>query len=156
VQLPGPMPGSFKGAMVSGVVKLKKGQLCYFRKLSRDTDYEILAYLIGEVISPTITIIDSFEYTSQYAQQTENSVCWFQEDYDHVKEKAESEGKRIVGFIHSHPQWDAVMSEADYKVCISEGYRVCGIVSTYGNKTRARFWSTDSAIPFKQVYIRGG
>ena len=137
---------------MTSAVKLKRGQLSYFRKLARESHYEVLAYLIGEVVSPTLTVIDSFEYTNIYAKQSENCVSWYQADYDRVKEKAEEVGKRIVGFIHSHPQWDAVMSEADHDICISEGYRVCGIVSVHGNKTRARLWGTDSAIPFRQVY----
>jgi len=137
-----------------GTVKLKKGQLCYFRKLARDSKEEILAYLVGEVLSPTTATIDSFEYTTNYAHQSESSVAWYQADYEKVKEKAEASGKRIIGFVHSHPQWDSVMSEADYKICISEGYRVCGIVSTYDNKTRARFWGTDHVVPLKQSYIK--
>jgi len=133
-------------------VKLRKGQLCYFRKLARNSHYEILAYLVGEVVSPTLTVIDSFEYTDAYASQSENSVSWYQDDYDRVKKKAESSGKRIVGFIHSHPQWDSVMSGVDHSICISEGYRICGIVSVYGNKTRARFWGTETPVTFRQVY----
>ena len=139
---------------MSSTVKLNKGQLCYFRKLARNSRYEILAYLIGEVVSPSLTTIDSFEYTNIYAKQSENCVSWYAADFDRVKAKAESVGKRIVGFIHSHPQWDAVMSEADHAICISEGFRVCGIISVHGNKTRARFWGTDTAIPFKQVYVK--
>ena len=139
---------------MGSTVKLKRSQLSYFRKLARESKYEILAYLVGEVVSPTLTVIDSLEYTNTYAKQSENSVSWYQADYDRVKERAEAGNKRIVGFIHSHPQWDAVMSEADYNICISEGFRVCGIVSVHGNKTRARFWGTDTAIPFKQVYVR--
>lgn len=133
-------------------VRLEKGALDYFRSLARNTPNEVLAYLVGDVVSPELTIVRYFAYTKQYADSDPWTVCWFTTDYDKMQAEADRLGKRVVGFIHSHPQWDAVMSPDDYKIMIKDGYRVCGIVSTHGRKTRARFWTADSALPCTIVY----
>lgn len=140
---------------MNNTVKLKKSHLDYFRKQARNSKYEIQAYLIGEVVSPNLTVIDSFEYTDEYAKQTTCSVAWYRASYDEVQKKAEKRGRRIVGHIHSHPNWDAVLSSSDYKSCIAEGHRICGIVSTDGPKTRVRFWLMDCALPAEIVYAKG-
>ena len=77
---------------------------------------------------------------------------WYLEEYRTVRERAEERGKRIVGDIHSHPNWDAVMSEDDYNGCVEEGFRICGICSTQGRKTRVRFWTPSSALPCEIKY----
>lgn len=122
--------------------------------MARDSKVEIQAYLIGEVVSPQLAVIDSFEYTQNYGTQTKSSVAWYTSEYERVRLKAEERGRRIIGFIHSHPEWDSVMSEADFDVCIRDGFRLCGTVSTNGRKTRVRFWVTDSPIPCKWVYAK--
>lgn len=136
-------------------VKIDKAQLDYFRQQARSSpNLEIMAYLIGEVVSPTLTVVDSFEYTSAYRTQTSGEVSWTWPEYNRVYKKAEEQKKRIVGFIHTHPQWDAVLSPADYGVCISDGSRICGIVSVYDRKTRVRFWTIDSALPCEITYAK--
>lgn len=135
-------------------VKVRKGQLDRFRRIARDSRLEVQAFLIGEVINPQLTVIDSIEYAPEYAYQTKTSVSWYVRDYERVKQRAEERGKRIVGFIHSHPRWDAVMSTADYKFCQVHGYRVCGIVSTYRRATRVRFWVMNSSLPCEVVYAK--
>lgn len=127
-------------------VKLKKSQLDYFRKLARQTPNEIQAFLVGDVVSPTLTVVDSFEYPPTYAKSNNWEVSWWVADYNEMQKKAEDRGKRVVGFIHSHPEWDAVLSPADYDFMIANGYRVCGICSTQGRKTRPRFWVMDTAL----------
>src|SRR5581483_1739915 len=113
---------------------------------------EIHAYLVGEVVSPSLTVVDEFIYPKEYHTQKYNEVRWYAEDYERAKEKAESKGKRIVGDIHSHPNWDAVMSLTDYRSHIEEGFRICGVCSTMGRKTRVRFWVAESALPCKLEY----
>lgn len=133
-------------------VKLKKGALDHFRTLSRNSSLEVHAYLVGSIISPETVIVDSFAYPKEYHTQTKESVAWRADEYDELKRKVESNGKRIVGDIHSHPGWDAVMSPTDYKGCIIDALRICGICSVYGKKTRVRFWIPDSALPCDIVY----
>lgn len=135
-------------------VRLDKGHLDYFRKLARQSPLEIQAYLIGEVVSPTLTVIDSFEYTQKYGTQTETEVAWFTSEYERVARKAEERGKRIVGDIHTHPGAECLLSEDDYKAAISIGTRVSGICSIFSGKTSVRFWVMDCALPCEIVYAK--
>lgn len=133
-------------------VRLKKGQVDYFRKQCRETPNEILAYLIGTIVTPNLIVIDELAYTQDYHISTPVEVCWNYEDKLKVTRRAEERGKSVVGFIHSHPNWDAVLSPSDYVACITDQYRVCGIVSTDKKKTRVRFWVMDSALSCEIVY----
>jgi proteasome lid subunit RPN8/RPN11 len=135
-------------------VRLKKGALDHFRKLARNSPNELMALLIGEVVNAKLTIVDSFEYAKEYAESSPSRVVWYQSELERVQKKAEARGRRVVGFIHSHPQWDAVMSLADSEVVMHYGYRICGIVSTHGRKTRTRFWVTDSCLPSEIKYVK--
>jgi proteasome lid subunit RPN8/RPN11 len=129
-------------------VKLKKGQLDYFRKLSRQSPLEIQAYLVGQVVTPNLTLVEDFVYPPAYGLQTRYQAAWFRRDYDIVRREAEERGRRVIGSIHSHPNMDdAVLSPDDYESCIAEGHRICGIVTTNGTSSRVRFWVMDSALP---------
>ena len=135
-------------------VKVKRGAVNYFRKLARDNfPFEMLAYLVGRVISVDEVEITDFVYTDKYHTQTTGEVKWYQEDFDKVKAKFELQGKKILGDCHSHPSWDAVMSKTDYNGAITESLFICGICSVYGGKTRIRFWVPTSALPCKIIYI---
>lgn len=135
-------------------VRVSKGALDYFRKLARQSaPYEIQAYLVGKVVSVDIVEITSFAYTKKYAIQAENCVAWYAEDFNKLKEKVESEGYRIIGEIHSHPSWDAVMSPTDYDANVTAQLVICGICSINNNRTRVRFWTPTSALPCKIVYV---
>lgn len=134
-------------------VRLSKGQLNYFRRMVlKDAPNEIQAFLEGEVVSPGLIVIDQFHYPKSYWIQSPHRVGWYYPEYQAVVKAAEERGRRIVGFIHSHPEWDGVMSPDDYKICITDMHRVCGIVSTDKRKTRVRFWVTDSPLPCEIVY----
>lgn len=139
--------------MKNNKVKLRKGQLDGFRRKARKSSLEIQAYLVGEVVSPTLTVVESFAYTSEYGIQTRQQAAWYRRDYEEVKREAERRGRRIVGSIHSHPNLcDAVLSPEDYESCIAEGHRICGIVSTDHGRTVVRFWVVDCALPADIVY----
>src|ERR1039458_7159989 len=135
-------------------VKVKKGALDYFRKQARENfPYEILAYLVGKVISVDAVEITDFVYTTKYHTQTTGEVRWFQEDFDRIKEKFEVHGKRVLGDMHTHPSWDAVMSQTDYNGAITESLFICKICSIYNGRKRVRFWGPTSALPCKIIYI---
>lgn len=135
-------------------VKLKKSHLDRFRRLARESPLEIQAYMVGEVVSPTLTVVDNFAYTHEYGLQTRDQAAWFRRDYERVRKQAEERGRRIIGSIHSHPDLgDAVLSPGDYESCIAEGHRVCGIVSSDHGHTSVRFWVMDCALPADIVYL---
>lgn len=139
---------------MQNTVRLKKSQLDYFRRLSRNSENEILAYLLGFVKSPNLVDVRYFIYPREYKNSTPNTVAWKIEDYEVAKKYAEKLNMNIVGFIHNHPNWDAVMSPQDYEACITEQYRTCGIVSVHGRKTRVRFWVMDSALESAIEYAK--
>jgi len=104
------------------------------------------------VINPDLIVIHRLVYPKKYAEQTYSSVAWLAEEYDKIAAEATRDGLRIVGTIHSHPEWDAVLSPDDHKGHVSEGYRISGICSTQGRKTRVRFWLAESALPARIEY----
>jgi proteasome lid subunit RPN8/RPN11 len=142
---------------MQSTVRVKRGQAAYFRKLAlaeaKKSGKEIQAYMIGHVVSPTLTVVDEFRYPKQYATQTTQAVQWYQDEYEAVEKAAETAGKRVVGDAHSHPNWDAVLSPTDYQSCIKEGYRIAGICSIQNGRTRLRFWVVESALPLKIEYV---
>jgi proteasome lid subunit RPN8/RPN11 len=134
-------------------VYVKKSQLDYFRSLARDTQKEVQAVLVGEVTSPDKITIKQIVHPKEYASQAYSYVQWWADEYNRVAERAAKAGWRIVGDIHSHPNWDAVLSPDDHRNHLAEGYRVSGICSTQGRKTRVRFWLAESCLPCKIEYL---
>ena len=133
-------------------VKLDKNQLDYFRRLARNSPLEIHAYLVGEIVSPGFVIVNRFAYPVEYKMQTSAGVQWYAAELDALRHQALTENQIVVGDIHSHPNWDAVMSPDDYTGAIVDGLRMCGICSVYGSKTRVRFWVPDCALPCEIIY----
>lgn len=139
---------------MQNTVLLHKSQIDYFRRLARNSKNEIQAFLLGFVKSPNLVEVRYFIYPKQYHKSTPNTVQWKMEDYEVAKKYAEDLNMQIVGFVHNHPNWDAVMSPQDYDLCITEMYRICGIVSVHGRKTRVRFWVMDSALESAIKYAK--
>lgn len=142
---------------MKSIVRVNKNQLDRFRRFARATEKEIQVFLIGKVVSPELAIVEEFAYPTKYAVQTTGEVRWYEDDFIEVKTGAEERGKRIVGDLHSHPNWDAVMSPSDYKAHIGDGHRICGICSTMTTpsgqrRTRVRFWISESALPCEIEY----
>jgi proteasome lid subunit RPN8/RPN11 len=135
-------------------VRVKRGQAAYFRKMARKAfPLEIQAYLIGHVVSPTLTVVEEFRYPKKYYSQTAQEVQWSTDEYELVDKDAVARGKRIIGDAHSHPDWDAVLSPMDYTSHIAEGYRIAGICSVQNGRTRLRFWVAESSLPLKIEYV---
>lgn len=128
-------------------VQISKHALDYFRSKARDCPYEIHAYLIGECVYPDKFIVRSVEHTQEYEVQNKECCQPSPDEYMRARWKAEEQGLRIIGDIHSHPEWDSVMSGQDHAACLQDGLQICGIVSTIGRRTRARFWQVNSALP---------
>jgi len=134
-------------------VRIKKGALNNFRQRARESfPLEIHAYLLGQVKSVNEIEVTDIRYPREYNLQTGNSVQWTADEYANLKERAAAANKLIVGDLHSHPSWDAVMSEQDYKACILDSLNICGICSVYDKKTRVRFWTPTSSLPCEIIY----
>ena len=135
------------------VVRVKKTQLNYFREQARSTPKEIQALLVGVVVSPDLIVIHRLVYPKKYAEQTTNCVAWFASEYDEVAAEAAKKNLRIVGTIHSHPDWIPILSPQDHKGHITEGYRISGICGVENNKTRVVFWVAESSLSAKIQYV---
>lgn len=135
------------------IVRIRKGQLDYFRKLARATNKEILAYLVGKVVNPELTIVDKVCYTNNYASQTETEVQWYLADYNKIREDAEGKGLRVIGDLHSHPNWWPILSPKDLKSHIADGNRVSGVCSVIKGKTHVFFWIQESSLPCVIEYV---
>ncbi len=146
-------PPSKAGAMYSKV-RVRRGALDHFRQRARESyPLEIHAYLLGVINSVNEIEITDFRYPKSYHLQTKDTVQWTADEFAHLKELAAKNNKLIIGDIHSHPNWDAVMSGQDYQACILDSLLVCGIVSVYDKKTRVRFWTPTSSLPCEIKYI---
>jgi proteasome lid subunit RPN8/RPN11 len=130
---------------------ISKHQLSYFRKRCRNSKEEIHAYLIGRVLKSRITV-DAIVHTYDLALQTAESVQPSDEAYQRAKSIADSLGKVIVGDIHSHPEYEAVMSPADHAAAISDELTVCGIVEVRKRKTKVNFWLANSSLRCEIIY----
>ena len=112
-----------------------------------------MAYLIGEVVSPTLTVVKRFVYTKDYFEQTPTSISWSVDEYDRVKKEAEEEGLVIVGSLHSHPNFFPVLSSTDCKTHVTEQVRVSGVYGFIGKKGMVCFWVSESFQPLKKEYV---
>ena len=134
-------------------VRVKKGALDHFRRVARDAaPLEVEAFFTGHIISVDEIEIEKFHYPKSYQLQTTNEVQWSVEDTDALKAYALEHDTRILGSIHSHPKWDAVMSPMDYDSYVTYQLQICGICSVYGRRTRVRFWTPTSSLPCKIIY----
>ena len=133
-------------------VKVSKHALNYFRTQARNTDNEIEAYLVGEVVSPELTVIKQFAYTKKYKLQNASEVQWYDEDIQKLKAIAEEQGLSVIGTIHSHPNYWPIISGTDHIAHVTDQMRIMGVCATMNRKTMVCFWVTESCLPCKIVY----
>ena len=114
-------------------VRVKKAALEKFRKLARESKLEIQAFLLGQIVSPNLVVVEDFVYPKTYGIQEKGKVAWLDDEYHALKLRAAAEGKQIVGDIHSHPAWVPIKSATDHASQIADQLRVCGICSVWGN-----------------------
>ena len=138
---------------MEATVHVSKAALEYFRKKARNCPCEIQAYLIGKFRHPNQFHITEIVHAHKYEIQTSDCVQPTGEEFSRAKTLAEERGLRIIGDIHSHPEWDAVMSPADHQACLEDGLQICGIVSVRERRTRVRFWLVNSALPCEIKYV---
>lgn len=133
-------------------VYIKKHHLAYFRKKARETSNEILAVLLGfvypndgvEVVKLSYPILDV---------STPNSVHANEESFRDIEKNALLNGLKILGSIHTHPNYIPVMSGMDYDDFKNNKEIIAGIVEVTDNKTRVVFWCGDTPLPCKIKYL---
>lgn len=141
------------GVTMYSKVRLKRGALAYFRKKARESyPKEIQVYLLGTISSVDEIRVTDFIYPEWYDTQTSQEVGWTAEEFIKLKEKATAEHKVIVGDIHSHPDYDAVMSGQDYRAALLDSLLVCGICSVRKGRTKVLFWTPTSSLPCEVIY----
>jgi proteasome lid subunit RPN8/RPN11 len=139
--------------MKHGSVRIKRSQLAYFRKVSRDSKKEMLAYFLGDVVSPELAVVKRLYYPKTFSVQTACGVTSSPEEAAKVYALAESLNMRVIGTIHSHPDWVPILSPTDYKEHIKMQDRLSAVVGVNGRKTRVYFWVADSALPLQIEYV---
>jgi proteasome lid subunit RPN8/RPN11 len=138
-------------------IRVDKHQLEYFKRVARKNDpKEILAFLIGKVVSPTLTVVEQFIYIQHYLKQTSEALEWSYDEYERAAKIATEKGLSIVGSIHSHPNYWPILSETDHKDHIVTQNRITGIYAFMGKKGKVCFWVVDSALPLKVQYAEEG
>ena len=138
---------------MDATVYVNKATLDYARRKARNCPHEIHAYLIGEVLYPNRIIISSIEHAREYESQTKYSVQPTAAEFSRVAKIAEDKGKRIIGDVHSHPDYEAIMSPDDHRACVEDGLQICGIISIRERRTSVRFWLVNSALPCAIKYL---
>lgn len=136
-------------------VVVNKSQLDYFRKIARNSfPLECQAYLLGQIVSPTRVIIDSFVYPKYYKLQEKGTVQWTSEEFTELKKKIAIDDKRqIIGDFHTHPSHYPIMSPQDHRGAIIDCLRICGICSVNDKKrTQVVIWTVDSSLPCEILY----
>jgi proteasome lid subunit RPN8/RPN11 len=133
-------------------VKVSRHALNYFRKLARNNDKEIEAYLIGEVVSPELTVVKKLVYPKRYIEQSPGGVSWYGEDVQALKVIAEEQGLSVIGSLHSHPEYWPIVSGLDHTSHVQEQMRIIGVCATMNRKTMVCFWITESCLPCKIIY----
>lgn len=139
--------------MISPKIKIKRGAELYFRKRARASNTEELAYLMGEVVSPTFVRVDYFRYPSGYKIKTHNNVQDSDASETEAKAWADKHKCRIVGTIHSHPDWEAILSPADHKGHIEECHKISAVCAVRNGRTRVLYWVAESSLPCAVEYV---
>jgi proteasome lid subunit RPN8/RPN11 len=127
------------------IVSINRNELDYFRTRARNSHNEIHAYLIGSVSKNRITV-DGIVHSHDLDLQTPSTVQPSEYDYQQAKAVGEYLNRKIIGDIHSHPNSDPEMSDADHKAAIEDELTVCGIVSVRKRRTKVRFWLVNSSL----------
>jgi len=134
------------------VVQLRRGQLDWFRRKARATDKEILACLVGTVVSSSHVRVEYFAYPDLETQTT-SEVDPAEDSWQEIKKEAEDRGLDIIGQIHSHPNWWPVKSPADHDIHLHNSWRIIGVCAVMKPKTAVYFWVPESSLPCKIKYF---
>ncbi len=138
---------------MSPKIKIKRGAEAYFRKQALHSSTEEMAYLIGEVVSPTLVRVDYWRYPDEFKIKDRGHVQATQPAEDRIKGWAETHKRMIVGTVHSHPDWEAVLSPDDHRGHIEQCHRISGVCAVRNNRTRVLYWVAESSLPCEVEYL---
>lgn len=133
------------------VVRLHKNHLDLFRRKARDSKNEIYAFLVGRAVGKNVNV-SYFAYPAIEA----SAPAWVKVDPQtsfEIAEDAVSEGLRVVGTIHSHPNCLPIMSATDLRGHIQDSEIVSGIVEVTNRRTRVAFWTHNTPLTCDLEYI---
>lgn len=133
------------------VVYLHKHALDWFRRKARDSEKEILVYLVGRRLSKHRLHVENFVYPD-LAISDRTTVQAAKGERQRITEQYATSGSYIVGDIHTHLDAPPILSRADFDAHVQEGSVVSGIVSVSGRKTWVSFWQLDSALSCGWTY----
>lgn len=133
------------------VVQISRGQLKWFRTKARSSPDEIYAVLVGRVITPTKVVVTRFHYPD-INDSAKGFVDPNLESCAEIEEEAKSDGLRVLGSIHSHPDWLPIMSPNDIRSHVENKDLISGIVEVSKGRTRVVFWRHDSSLPCELTY----
>jgi len=130
------------------VVRLYKSQLDYFRRKARNNPNEIYAVLVGRHASKSELEIHYFIHPKahDYEKATPTEVTVSADFLIECEEDAREHSLKVVGSIHSHPNWPPILSPTDHAGHIESGDRVSGVVEVTKGRTRVAFWRHDSSL----------
>jgi proteasome lid subunit RPN8/RPN11 len=129
-------------------VWLHRGQLDYFRAKARNSPNEIYVTLVGKQVSKSAVHILYFIHPkdSDYELSTPSAVTVSADFVANCEQDAKAEDLKVVGSIHTHPNWPPILSPTDHKNHIEAGDKISGIVEVTKGRTRVAFWQHGSAL----------
>jgi proteasome lid subunit RPN8/RPN11 len=138
------------------IIRLHRGQLNWFRrKARRESPKEILAYLIGQRITPQLIAVSYFVYP-QLSVSTPTRLEVDAGAVREIRDEAQERGFSILGDIHSHtpPSPRPILSKRDHLDQRSNGDLVTGVCALREHgRPETAFWVADSSLPCKVEYF---
>lgn len=134
------------------IVRLHKSQLDYARRKARSTPNEIYGLLFGHLVNAQCAEIHKITYP-KLDTSTPNGVDINPASLEEHIEDAAEDGHKLIGGIHSHPNYIPVMSKTDH--CNHKEWEdtLSGIISIINRKTTVCFWTADSSLPAEIKYF---
>jgi proteasome lid subunit RPN8/RPN11 len=136
------------------VVRLRKGQLAYFRRKARSHyPNEIFAVLLGKQIHKGLIEVTQFAYPALVVS-TPSEVEADTDSMQEIFDEAKTEGIVHLGDIHSHPNYPPVMSSTDHKYHRYCENKISAILEVpEKGHTRLVVWRDHTPLPCKIEYF---
>ena len=117
-------------------IHIPRGLVASFRRIAKQTyPNEAFAYLVGEVTARGV-VVEGLAHPSYNASPTAVNVS----ASEHARLVKEVKPSRLVGTIHSHPEWSAEPSTHDIRNAAQCGEVVYGVMAVWeeGGRLRTR------------------